>query len=524
MKSTNNDHLSPATRLKAKVVGTLAVILSVSFLGACASAVGLQAAAADGEPVEGGIVRIGTAQDLNPATFYAGQITHTGLVYDTLTRYDPDSLDPQPSLADTWEVAPDGLTISLGLRDDVTFHNGRPLTSDDIKFSLVNYSDPKNSGQLARVAQAITSYDTSDPHRIELHLAKPINNIFDLFDNVPIIDRESLDQLKTGEKYIGTGPFRFVDWLPGSHARYEANPSYWGGTPKVEGVEVLIVPDQKTQFSQLRSGQVDIIAAQPRDAEALAGNPTFRTVTLEGTASVTYLGANVTAPGLDDPRVRQAMSLAIDRNRILDEVYRGRGRASTLPWPRYSPAYDDTADGPAQDVDRARDLVAEVGVIPEFPIAVPSNSLTLRTTAEIIASNLAEIGIQTRIEPTEATAVTSQLINGTFPGLWIYSHTFSQFNPSTLVTAAFPFNSAKNSSNFLDEGYSADVARAWTIPDPASPAAIEAYAALNRGLLDHNFVIELALPDTELITAGNLQGIRWNKRGFYDLSEAYFTQ
>lgn len=524
MTSAHKDHPTPTRRLKAKVMGTLAVIFSVLSLGACASAVGLQAAAVDGEPVEGGIVRIGTAQDLNPATFYAGQITHTGLVYDTLIRYDPDNLEPQPSLAERWEVAPDGLTISLDLRDDVTFHNGRPLTSEDVKFSLVNYSDPKNAGQLARVAQVITNYDTSDPHRIQLHLAEPANNIFDLFDNVPIIDRASLDQLKTGEEYIGTGPFRFIEWLPGAQARYEANTSYWGGAPNVEGVEVLIIPDQKTQFSQLRSGQVDIIAAQPRDAEALTDNPAFRTVTLEGTANVTYLGVNVTVPGLDDPRVRQAMSLAIDRNRILDEVYRGRGRASTLPWPRHSPAYDDTANEPSRDVDRARELVAEVGVLPEFPIAVPANSLTLQTTAEMVASDLAEIGIQTRIEPTEGTAMGSQLINGTFPGLWIYSHTFSQFNPSTLVTAAFPFNSEKNSSNFLDEGYSADVTRAWTIPDPTSPPAIEAYTALNQRLLDHNFVIELTLPDTELITAGNLQDIRWNKRGFYDLSHAYFTQ
>lgn len=499
-------------------------MLSALFLGACASAVGLQNAAVDGEPVKGGVVRIGTTQDLNPAGFYSGLITHTGLVYDTLTRYDPDSLEPQPSLAQSWEVSPDGRKISLNLRDDVTFHNGRALTPEDIKFSLIRYSDPKNAGQLARVAQAITNYDTSEAHRITLELAQPVNNIFDLFENVPIIDPESVEQLKTGEKYIGTGPFRFIEWSPGSSARYEANPSYWGGAPNIDGVEVLIVPDQKTQFTQLRSGQLDIIAAQPRDAEALEGNPSFQSVSLEGTANITYLGSNVTTPGLDDPRVRQAISLAVDRNRILDEVYRGRGRASTLPWPEYSPAYDDTADSPTRDIERARELIAEVGEVPQLPITVPSNSLALQAAAQIVSSNLEEIGIRTTIEPTEHSTVGSQLINGTFPGLWVYSHTFSQFNPSTLVTAAFPFNSAKNGSNFQDDNYSANVTRAWTTPNPESPEAIAAYQALNQNLLDHNFVIELTLPDTELITAGNLHGIQWNKRGIYDLSEAHFTQ
>ncbi|ANE05013.1 ABC transporter substrate-binding protein [Corynebacterium crudilactis] len=505
-------------------MGVLAAVLSVIFLTSCTSAVGLQTTAVNGEPIQGGIVHIGTDLDLNPATFYTGQITHTGLVYDTLTRYNPDSLEPQPSLAKAWELSPDGRTISLDLRDDVTFHSRRPLTSEDIKFSLVNYSDPKNSGQLARVAQAITSYDTSDTHRIKLHLDEPINNLFDLFDIVPIIDHETADQLKTGEQYNGTGPFRFIEWLPGSHAKYEANKSYWGGSPNIDGVEVMIVPDKKTQFAQLRSGQVDITAAQPRDAEALADHTAFRTVTLEGTSNITYLGVNVAAAGLDDPRVRQAISLAVDRDRILNEVYRGRGQSATLPWPQYSPAFDASTQNPSRDVARARELIAEVGSLPEFPISVPSNSPTLQTAVEIISSDLAEIGIQTKIVPTEGTTMTSQLINGAYPGLWVYSHTFSQYNPSTLVTAAFPFNSAKNSSNFLDAKYSSDVTQAWRIPDPNSSEAIEAYKALNQDLLDHNFVIELTILNSELITAGNLQGIQWDKRGLYDLSKAYFTQ
>lgn len=504
-------------RLRRVAPTLAAVLLGALLLTSCTAA---------GAAHTNGTIRVGSTTDLNPPTFYAGQATHTGLVFDTLTSYGPDGLDPQPELAQSWDISEDGLRATLDLREGITFHDGSEFTSGDVEFSLRNYSDPTQAGQLARVAQAISGYDTSEPHRITLNLSHPVNNLFDLFSIVPIIDRDTVEQLRSGESYNGTGPFRFVEWSPGSHARYEANPDYWAGTPLVDGVEVLVVPDQQTQLSQLRAGQLDLIAASPRDAESLQDDPDFRVVPLTGTAGITYVGANVTEPGLADPRVREAISLAVDRDRILEEVYRGRGRASALPWPTYSPAYDPDADQSRRDLDRARQLVEEVAAderIPELPITVPATSLPLRATAQIVADNLREIGIPTRIDPVDISTTTNHLINGTYPGLWIYSHTFAQYHPSTLVTAAFPFNSEKNASNFHDEGYSLHATQAWQLPDPDGEEAQAVYRELNRDLLEHNFLIELALPETEVLTAGNLEGVSWDKRGLYDLSGAHFT-
>lgn len=518
----------PPKRTQTKLATLAAVLLSTLMLGACTSAVGQQISPSDGEPVEGGVIRIGSAFDLNPSAFLSGLPDHGRAAFDTLTEYGSDGLEPKPLLAESWEVSADGLSVTLNLRDDVTFHDGRPFTSEDVKFSLSTYSDPKNAGQLARTAQRIRDYDTTDPHRVVLHLSQPTNNIFDLFENAPILHEESFAQFKTGEAYIGTGPFRFVNWTPGNSVVYEANPDYWGGKPHVDGIEVIIVPDQKTKFSQLRSGQVDIIQGGSRDAQALADNAAFNVLNLAGTSNITYLGTNVTAPSLSDPRVRRAFFLAVDRQRILDEVYQGRGRASTLPWPEYSPAYDASADQVARDVEQARELIAEVeseqGELPTFPLVVLATSLEMQTAAQIVADNLAEIGVEVNIEPTEQTSVISQLINGEFEALWLYGHTFSQFNPSTQVSAAFPFNSAKNASNFQNDEYSAAVDRSWNTPDPNGPQALEAYEDLNEQLLKHNFLIELSLPDTELITAGNLHDVKWNKRGIYNLSDAYFTR
>ena len=449
----------------------------------------------------------------------------TGLVYDQLISYPEDSLEPQPELATGWDVSEDGTSIKISLRDDVKFHDGREMTSDDVRFSLETYSDPTYAGQLARVAQLITDFDTSDPHTITLRLSKPVNNLFDLFEIVPIIDRNTFAEWKTGESYNGTGAFEFVDWHPGSRIEFTSNENYWDGNPTVDGVELLVIPDQQTQFSQLRSGQLDVLLdSAPRDVEAVRNNRAFNVINMAGSEGMVYLGANVAAPDLENKSVRQAISLAVDRERIVEEVYQTGARATNLPWPEYSPAYTDSSNSPARDIEKARELIAEAGEIPPITLNYSSATLEHKTAAEIVADNLAEIGIEVVLEPTEYTTMIGHLRDGSFDGLWLLGHGFSQYNPSTLITSAFPFNSEKNSSNFSNEEYAQGVEDAWFTNDPENPEALQAYGEINRMLLDESFVIELAQPNDEIITTGALEGIGWSKRAELDLSDAYFTR
>ena len=511
------------------VLATAALLTASSLLSACTSAVGQQQAAANGEPVSGGVVRIGTTSDLTPALVYAGtkpaERVLTGLVFEELVTYPTDSLEPQPELAERWDVSPDGLAVSLDLRKNVTFHNGAPLTSKDVEFSLRTYADPTNAGQLARVAQQIDSYDTSEPHRITLHLSAPTNNIFDLLSIVPITEKNSFGGWTSGEKYIGTGPFTFSKWYPGSRVEFTANKDYWAGAPPLDGAELLVVPNQQTEFSQLRSGQLDVVAdPAPRDAEAVADKPAFHVIDTAGSASMVYLGVNTTTPGLNDARVRRAINLAVDRERIANEVYRGRARTASLPWPEYSPAFDDRVAHPERDLDQARNLIDGTDATAPLTISYTANSIIHQNIAQIISNDLAEVGIDCTLEPVEYTTMISRLRDGAFPGLWVLDHGFSQFQPSTLVTSAFPFNSTRNSSNYANEAYAADVRRAWRTPEPNSPEARSAYDSLNKRLLDESFVIELASPTPEIITTGSLHGVGWSKRGELDLSDSYFTR
>ncbi|MEE2059507.1 ABC transporter substrate-binding protein [Rhodococcus artemisiae] len=521
----------PAHLRRRSMLGAIALSFAgVLAVAGCTSAVDQAATeAGSAEVTEGGVLRIGDAGDLTPASLYSGamaQATLTGLVYDTLISYPPEGLEPEPALAQSWEISPDGRSVTLTLRPDVTFHDGRPFTSTDVEFSLRTYADPMRAGQLASTAGLITEYDTSDPHALTLTLSQPASNILDLLDIVPIIDENSMAGFDAGSGYIGTGAFRFVEWKPGTSMTFEANEDYWDGAPHLDGVEYLVIPDAQTRVSQLRSGQLDLLLAiAPRDAEQLESDTRYQLVDQVGVERNWYIGANVQAPGINDVRVRQAIAYAVDNDRILADVYQGYGTVGSLPWPDYSPAYDaDLNDTYAQDVDKAKALVAEVGAIPVIPITYTTGSSESEAVAQIIQADLAAAGIETGLEPVDQATNLKHLIGGTYGGLWITAHTYTQYTPATLPTSAYPFNAQKNTSNFIDPDYQAAVANAWQIVDPTSAEAEAAYKVLNTELLDNAFLIELFASENWLAMSGNVHGVDWSKKAELDLSDTYLSE
>ena len=333
-----------------------------------------QQAVQTGGPLRGGTINAGISEDLIPGNFFtnstAGITTVVGLAFESLIRYPDDSVKPTPRLATQWQLSKDGKSLELQLRDDVSFHSGRPFTSADAAFSIKTYGDPSWTAQLKSTASAITSFDTSDPHRLVLKFAHPLGNIFDLLDTVPIVDSQTIDQLRTGEKLIGTGPFKVASWTPNTKISFERNESYWiPDRPYADAVETKIITDAKALLAALKSGQVDFAdGLSYLDTENLVKTGGFSDIRLTGAETQLYVGANVTAKPLDDVRVRQAIAYALDRDRVVTEVLRGVGYSVNLPWPKYSPAYDESRNSRySRNLSKAKALVAEVGAIPTIP-------------------------------------------------------------------------------------------------------------------------------------------------------------
>lgn len=514
----------------------LAAALALTLLTAgCESAVAQQdnsatSKLAPGQPIpHGGTLRVGILGDLSPKAFLQigtgslnGQVVSN--VFDTLIRYSRDDLTVRPALATTWRLAPDGRSLALGLRSDVTYHDGRPFVSADVANSIKAYLGGPWTPQFKRTAAAITGFDTRDPHRIVLTFAHPLSNIFDLLDSAPIIDQRTLPQLKAGTEFNGTGPFKFESWQPSSSVKLVRNDRYWGGAPALDGVSFAVASDQQSLYTRLRTGQLDVATGlNYHDQELATGRYGFTEITCTGAEAQEYVGINVTNPALADVRLRKAIAYALDRPRIINDVFRKSGYVVNLPWPKWSPAYVPTANSTyTRDLDKARTLVAEHGPVPPLTLDYSTQGVD-RVVGEIVQSNLADIGITVNLVPNDQTQQASKLIGGKFESLWLLQHAFAQFTPSTLAVSAYPFNGAKNSSNYLNPVYAQAANAAWQTPDPTSPAALEAYRQLDRSMLDDLFLVEIGVVFQKFAAAPSVGGIDWDRRAQLHLAGTYLS-
>lgn len=484
--------------------------------------------------VDGGTIRIGALTDLRPKTLYAAATTAeqsvSGLVFDTLTSYGTEdstaALTPQPALAESWDVSGDGLTVTLHLRPGVLFHDSTPFTSDDVKASLTNYADPTHSRQLARTAALISEVDTSDPATAVLHLDRRVNNLFDLFDIIPVIDDKEVDAFNAGTGFNGTGAFRFGERHPGASLDLPANEQYWGGPPRLDDAEIVVVPDERTLYSQLRSGQLDVVSdAGARDPEALEGNDLFRVLDRTGVDGNIYTGLNTRHPGLTDGRVRQAIGSAIDRDRILEEVFRGRERTTSLPWTTYSPAYDEVANEHyTRDTDRARQLLAEVGGSRDDPGDPRLLHRGQRQRTEHRAVHRREPRRNRTAHPVgppgerrdDRQAPRRHLRRplGTGPQ-------FRAVHPLDPVSQCLPLQLREERLQLPRRRLRHRRHRRQRRRQSRGPTI---YRRLNNDLLEDAFILELVAQDSPLVTTSALHGVTWSKRSELDLAHAYLRE
>lgn len=495
------------------------------FLAACTSAV--QEAKEGGSVQSDGTLVVGSLSDLDPATIFSQSLTAMtvgGLVFDTLVRLDPGTLEPNPRVATSWDVAENGLQVTLRLRNDVTFHSGRPLTSQDVAYAFANLAKDSAGSQLQAAAKAIVSVDTSDPHVAVLTLAHPVVNLFDLLEFTLLTDSETEAALLAGEQFVGTGAFTFESWQRGQQSNWKRNENYWDDPALLDAVTVRVVPDNSALLSSVRSGQTDVvIGVSAQDARPFGDG--FQVVNEDVYDVAYYVGANVADPALADKRIRQAISYAVDRQRIVDEVLGGVGFASSAPWPESSPAFDEASrDFYSRNLDRARQLIADAGGPPSEPVLLSYGTglAPARTIAAIIENDLAEIGITVTLDPREQASFSPFLNSGEHQ-LWINPHGFGQLNPSTLATGAAPFKPAKNLSGYSSPEYTAIVDRLRTQADPGGDAAEASYREFSALLLDEQFIIDLAITtNTNIYTAG-VQNVAWNRYKNLDLSRTTAT-
>ena len=348
----------------------LAAGIAMSSLGLLLHNAGpAQAARADrtaGAPRKGGTFRVaieGPSGGLDPALIQDPAtigITHN--IYNFLVRVDP-TLIPYPDLATGWKTSPDGLTWTFPLHQNVKFHSGKTLTADDVIFTLQRLQDPKTGSAAASLLKGITSITKTDDNTVVFHLKTPNPDLPVTLADYHMCILEKGFSGNFSKNPSGTGPWKLQEFVPADHATLVRHPNYFeAGLPYLDTIKFVFLPDPSTQVAALKSGSVDfLIELNPLQAQPLTGSSNLTLVTLAGTGFYNLRMRSDRAP-FNDPRVRQAMKLVVDRKAIASVVF---GKQAVLGndqpiAPAYGQWFSDIGMRP-RNVAQAKSLLAAAG-------------------------------------------------------------------------------------------------------------------------------------------------------------------
>ena len=354
-----------------------------------------------------------------------------GLIYNGLVRYDKN-LQIEGELAESWEISDDNLTITFHLRKGVIWHDGAPFTSADVEFNYQLYIDPQTPTAYAESFKQVIGVETPDPHTFIVHYDKPyapaLMSWATSIHPQHLLEGEDISRSPLARKPVGTGPYRFVEWLGGEKIVLESNADYFEGQPYIKRVVYRIIPDVSTQFLELQTGSLDFMGLSPLQFDRQTDTPAFRRLYNKYrylTFSYTYLGYNLNRPIFQDKRVRQALSYAINKQELIDGVLLGYGSAATGPYKPDSWVYNGDVPKYSYDPDKARQLLAEAGwhdtdgdgVLDKdgkeltFTIVTNQGNDLRSKTGEIIQRRFKEVGVAVKLRIIEWATFLKEFIN-----------------------------------------------------------------------------------------------------------------
>ena len=335
-------------------------------------------------------------------------------VFDTLVEPD-ENLQMQPALAESWEVSDDQLTWTFDLRDGVTFHDGSPFTSEDVVYSYRRIIDE----ELANAWKFATVTDVSAPDEdtVVITVSQPTPNLLSNlggFKGMAIVEQQNVESGDITTAPVGTGPFSVSDYVSGDHISLTANSDYWGGAPKLGGVEYRFISEPATALAALRAGDIDWTdVVPPQQVDALATDSEV-TLGLTPSSDYWYLALNEARSPWNDPRVRQAIAYAIDRDAIVQAVSYGTAAVNQLAIPEQSFWYTNY-DEYSTDLDAAQALLDEAGFEGgTLDMLATSDYPETVTAAQIIAASLEPLGITVEIRQPDFSTWLDEQNSGSF--------------------------------------------------------------------------------------------------------------
>lgn len=345
-------------------------------------------------------------------------------IFEGLTRIGAKG-DVLPALAESWTKSDDGKVYTFKLHKEVKFHDGTAFDADDVKFSLDRARGDKSTNAQKGLFSAIDTVDVVDPLTVKVALKQPSGDfLYNMgWGDAVIVAPESAGTNK--DKPVGTGPFKFDSWAKGSQIVITKNADYWGKPALLDKATFRVIPDPAAATAALLAGDVQAFPVFPsyETISQFQADPRFKVV-IGTTEGETVLGMNNKKPPFDNPKVRQAITHAIDRKSLIDGAMFGFGTPIGSFFPPHHPAYIDLTAETAYDPELAKKLMAEAGHPDGFKTTLKLPPPTYaRRGGEIIAAELREIGIEAEIIPVEWAQWLDQVFKNKDYDMTIVSHT-----------------------------------------------------------------------------------------------------
>jgi peptide/nickel transport system substrate-binding protein/oligopeptide transport system substrate-binding protein len=455
-------------------------------------------------------------------------------LFDGLVQFD-GALAIRPAIAQSWTASRDGLVWTFKLKKGIQFHHGREVTAEDFVYSFTRIVDPetKSAGAAlflkikgareyaAGLAPRVEGLVAIDRHTLEVSLAEAqtpfVSSLAVGFAKV--VPREIVEKLgeEFGRQPIGTGPFKFVEWVPNKRIVLAANPSYFEGRPGVERLEYRIFTGEAVDqmFTAFERGDLEDSAIPARERPVLLREQKYQFIR-RPVLGISFLGINTTKKPLDDPRIRQAINHAIDRRSIMRTIYQEQyiPGAGILPPGTYG--YDPKLVGYLYDPAKARQLLAAAGYpdgkgLPVLQIwSARKNEEAVAEHNEIVRS-LAEVGIRAEVHyNTNWPEYKRGVYEGKLP-IFRYSWYADTPDPETFLGVLFDSRSADNITGFRHRDVDGLLQRARTAKDVQ--AKLRLYQEIEREVVKHAPLVVLSYYTYERVFQPYVKGIHVSALG-----------
>ncbi len=361
-------------------------------------------------------------------------------LFNGLMDYVPGTTELRPGLAESYDISPDGMSFTFHLRAGVKFHNGREMTADDVKYSLDRVTNPATKSPGAGFFGSIKGYDKMadgsatalegvtvvDPLTVRIDLSRADATFLQVmalnFSYVvpkEVVEAEGED---FGKKPVGTGAFKLSDWTLGQHLIFAKNADYWrAGEPYLDQITFEVGQEPVVALLRLQNGEVDIAGdgIPPAKFNEVMADPAQKAQAVSGGGLQTgYITMNVKAAPFDKVEVRQAINMAINKDRIV-QIINGRAVPANQPLPPLMPGYDKDFKGYAYDPAAAKEMLAKAGFADGFDTDLyVMNTDPNPRIAQAIQQDLAEIGVKASIQSLAQANVIEAGGQGTAPMIW----------------------------------------------------------------------------------------------------------